>query len=317
VPNPNWWGAVPIDQASYKFFANTTSEALAFRAGEVGIVPSVDNPTTFVSTSGAKLIATLSCSNGFLSFNTQTPPWNNVYVRRAAAYAVNRSAIITALGGYAEPIYTLIPPAQLETLASSAQVTSLLNSLPLYRYSPSKARQELADSPYPDGTDATLLGDTYSSDENVDQVIVAELDAVGIHVQLKVDASYDGYLNIETGPDAKRATTYASYNGCFSPDPSNYDDFLGSQNLAPGQFNLADYAPQAVDRLISEGVRTTDASARFLIYSNLVRRLQTDLPYVGLYVTDLEIALAPNYTYSDYGPYSWVGPYLLSVGPSH
>jgi peptide/nickel transport system substrate-binding protein len=318
IPNPNWWGpARPVNEVTYKFFASTISEALAFRAGEIDFVPGVTNARAFATTSGATLLTALSCSNGLLSFNTQMPPWNNVHLRRAAAYAINRAAIISALGGYAEPVYTMIPPAQLATVGTAPQVASLLGSVPLYRYDLTDARQELARSPYPHGVSATMLGDTYSSDELVDQVIVAELGKIGIHVQLKINPSYGAYLNVMTGPAVTRPTTYASYNGCFSPDPSNYSDFLGRQNLAVGQYNSADYAPATVDQLLSSGVSTISSAARFTTYASLVRQLQKDLPYVGLYVADLQMALSRKYSYSSYGPYTYVGPYMLGVRPAH
>jgi peptide/nickel transport system substrate-binding protein len=318
APNPNWWGpARPVDTVTYRFFSSTTSEALAFRAGEIDFVPWVTNARAFAATSGATLLTAASCSNGLLSFNTQLPPWNNVQVRRAAAYAINRAAIIAALGGYAEPLYTMIPPSQLATLGTPAQVAALLNSVPLYRYDPAKAKQELAQSPYPHGVNATMLGDTFSSDELVDQVIVYELRQVGIHVQLKVNPTYSSYLNVMVGPAATRPTTYASYNGCFSPDPSNYSDFLGSQNLAVGQYNSADYAPPRVDQLLSAGVSTTSNAARFTIYAALVRQLQNDLPYVGLYVADIDMGISQGYSYPNYGPYTYVGPYLLGVKSAH
>ena len=45
--------------------------------------------------------------------NTQMAPWNDVHVRRAVDYALNRTDLINANGGYAVPTYTLIPPQQL------------------------------------------------------------------------------------------------------------------------------------------------------------------------------------------------------------
>jgi peptide/nickel transport system substrate-binding protein len=33
-------------------------------------------------------------------------PWNDIHVRRAAAYALNRTDIIAAAAGYNAPVYT-------------------------------------------------------------------------------------------------------------------------------------------------------------------------------------------------------------------
>jgi hypothetical protein len=52
-----------------------TPFALAFRAGEITLTDQFTDGKSFAATSGAKLITTMSCENGFLTMNTQTPPW--------------------------------------------------------------------------------------------------------------------------------------------------------------------------------------------------------------------------------------------------
>ena len=90
--NPHWWGGeVRVQHISFTFFSNETSEALAFRAGEIDLDPSVISPRSFASTSGAKLLTTPSCGIGFFIMNTKTPGWDDVHVRRAVAYALDRT----------------------------------------------------------------------------------------------------------------------------------------------------------------------------------------------------------------------------------
>ncbi len=101
--------------------------------------------------------------------------------------------------------------------------------------------------------------------------------------------------------------------GCFSPDPSNYTDWLGSKNLQVGQYNTADYAPPSVDKLIAAGIATTNPARRFVAYSQLVRRLQDAVPYVGLHVSKSVQALSPKFTFLGYSQYSWAGAYALDV----
>ncbi len=274
--------------------------------------PNVGAPRGFSATSGLKLLTTPSCNNAMFSMNTQVPPWNDVHVRRAAAYAINRAAIVTAFGGYSAPLYTVIPPVQLRTIASAAQVSSLLASVPLYKYSLADAKQQMAESAYPHGVTATMLGDNYSSDTNVDEVIAAELGAVGIHVQLKV-VPYANWLADLSGPDLKRMTTYTGWNECNSPDPSSYMDWFGSSNLQIGQYNTADYAPPQVDKLIAAGVATTAPAKRFAVYAKLVQRLQVDEPYVALFVTDVVLGLSAKFIYPGFGPFYWLGDYALPI----
>jgi peptide/nickel transport system substrate-binding protein len=313
--NRHWWGGnVPIQHISFTFYSSESSEALAFRSGEIDLDPYIISPSTFASTSGAKLLSVASCSIAFFSMNTRTPGWDDVHVRRAVAYALYRPDIIAANGGYASPISTLTPPSLLRTVASQPQVDALLKSIPLYAYSIAKARQEMAQSAYPHGFSTTVLVYNDGNTVNVVQVIAAELAKIGIQIHIKPmqDAAWNA---VQTGPVPKRSTTFSA-GGCFSPDPGTFADFLGSKNLQNGQYNMAGYAPAAVDNLLAQGVATTDPAERFAAYSKLFLRLQTDLPYVGLFVTDTTIALSSKFTYSRYNQWYWQLPYALSIKPA-
>ena len=139
--NPYWWGgAVPIQNISFQIFANATSEALAFRAGDVDLDPIVVGPKSFAASSGATIEAAPSCLNGMLDMNVHAPGWDDAHVRRTVAYALDRAEIIDAFGGYAVPDYTLIPVSALGTIASQEQVNALFKSLPLYPYNLAKAK---------------------------------------------------------------------------------------------------------------------------------------------------------------------------------
>jgi peptide/nickel transport system substrate-binding protein len=293
--NPHWWGGtVPVQHVSFKFFSSTTNEALAFRAGELDLDPFISGPKSFAATSDAKIVAFPSCLDAFFSMNTQTAPWNDVHVRRAVAYALDRSQIIAANQGYAAPDYTLIPPQTLRTVASQSQVNALLNSLPKYPYNLAKAKAEMAESHYPHGFTTTLPQYDYGSYLNISQVIAAELQKIGIHAQIKV-LSENAYFSAQTGPASKRQTSFVQ-GGCVSPDASGYDAYLGSANLKQGEYNYADYAPQDVDKLLAAGLATSNPSTRFPVYSKLLQRLATDVPYVPLFLLDYSIALSKKFT---------------------
>jgi peptide/nickel transport system substrate-binding protein len=303
--NPHWWGGkVPIQRVSFTFYSNATSEALAMRAGEIDTAPDVSAAKTFAATSGAPMLNTPSCNIAFFGMNVNTPPWNDVHVRRAVAYALNRQDIIAAHGGYAIPLYTLIPQSLLQTIASPTQINALLGSLPLYPYSLAKARQEMAESAYPHGVSSTILEYNNPTILNESQVIAAELQKVGIRVQVK-PLSVNPWSAIESGPAGKRMTTESS-GGCSNPDPSSYYDFLGSQNTQVGSWNVADYTPSAVNSLMTAGVATSDPAKRLAVYSKLLLRLQTDVPYVALYTPDASIPLSRKFT--EQGFSYWTSP---------
>ncbi len=182
--NPHWWGGpVRVEHVSVKFFANETSEALAFGAGEVNVAFPADS--SFGSTAGVKVDWVPSDYEGMFSMNVQVAPWDNIYVRRAVAYALDRADLVKALGIPGQAVTTLIPPDQLGLLGSRAQVNALISSLPSYPCNLAKAKAELALSPYPHGFTAptnTLEHGTYTPET---EVIAAELAKIGINLNIK------------------------------------------------------------------------------------------------------------------------------------
>jgi peptide/nickel transport system substrate-binding protein len=316
--NPHWWGGrVPIRHISVRFFANDTSAALAFRAGEIDFDPFIDGPKSFASASGASILAAQSdCYNALFSMNTQEAPWNDVHVRRAVAYALNRQDIIAAEGGYAQPYYTYIPSQMLQEVASPSQVSALIKSLPEYQYDVAKAKAELAQSSHPHGFTAPLEVFVYGNVVTTAEAIAAELQKIGINLQIKA-VTLAAWGTDESGPPSKRPTSYFTA-GCSTPDVSGYDWFLGSRNLQAGQYNMADWAPPEIDTLISEGLAAPNAAGRFTAYSKLLRIIAAEVPYVPLFLHDNSIALSSKFTFPGYNQYSvgFTGPYALSIKPN-
>ncbi len=312
--NPHWWGGtVPIQHISFKIFSNETSLALAMRAGEIDVDPYVLYPGSFKATSATSLISAASCGSHNFSMNTRLPGWDDVHVRRAVAYALNRSNIIAAEGGYATPNYTLITGQELGTIASPPQVNALFGSIPLYPYNLTKARAEMAQSAYPHGFSATLL-EYDSGTSQVGEVIAAELQKIGIQAQVK-DVGLNQWAAIESGPAPKRLATFSN-SGCNSPDPSWYTYVLGTANLQSGQWNTADYAPPAVDKLISEGAGASSSAGRFAAYSSLLRRLASDVPYVPLDLEITTMAVSNKFAFTGFNQFSTDGAYALNIRPA-
>ena len=86
--------------------------------------------------------------------------------------------------------------------------------------------------------------------------------------------------------------------------------------LQPGGWNFAEYAPSSLDSLLSQGLTTSSPAQRFAVYSKVFRQLQDDVPYVGLYASDLTAAVSKKFTWSDYSAWSWNTPYVLGVKPA-
>jgi peptide/nickel transport system substrate-binding protein len=315
--NPSWWGGkVPVQHLTIKLFADESSEALAFRAGEIDVVGGlgVGDPRAFASTSGAKIVSVPSCRNGWVAMDTQEAPWNDVHVRRAVAYAINKQDIISATGEPNIPVATLIAPDSLRSVATPSQIRKLLASLPQYPYSIAKAKQELAKSAYPHGFTATINAPPAPPWNLAAQAVAGDLQKAGINLQVKA-VTFDQWIAGFTGARGQLGINFVS-SQCLTPDPSFMPgELLGTKNNRPGSFNIADYAPADLDTLIKAGVTTVDPAKRFAIYSKLLQRLALDMPYVPVWLESINLALSSRFTWPSFDAYSFQGgqPWPLGI----
>jgi peptide/nickel transport system substrate-binding protein len=105
TPNQNYWGQKPhLNQVTFKFLADTSAEFQAFKSGQVQMIypqPQLDvvdaigqglpNANTVYNAKTASVEA--------LWINNQKPPFNDMAVRQAIGYAIDRDAIVNRLFG--------------------------------------------------------------------------------------------------------------------------------------------------------------------------------------------------------------------------
>jgi peptide/nickel transport system substrate-binding protein len=313
--NPHYWGGkVNIKKVSFQFFSSETSEALAFRDGEINMAIPIDNKA-FASTAGTKLIDVPSYAvQGGFFLNVLQKPWNNVHVRLAVAYALNRTDLINAWGGYATPVYQFLTAGLLENIGTPAQVNSVLKTVPTYPYNLAKAKAEMAESPYPHGVNATISVESAGSYPNVSQAIAAELARIGIHVKLDVMTA-DAQTANETSGNRPGILAAFTYSGSVSRDPGEAFDYqMGSSNISAGNWNVMNWAPPSMDKLINEGFATTDNAKRLQIYGQIDKAYAQAEPFVPLFNQDATLALSSGYVWPSYNGYFYdAGPWLSGV----
>jgi peptide/nickel transport system substrate-binding protein len=254
------------------------------------------DPRSWKATTGSDVISGPSAGLTMITLPTKTAPWSDIHVRRAVAYAIDKTDLLkAALNGYGTISNTFIPERLLRALGTQAQVDALVKSLPSYPHSLAKARAEMAASAYPKGFSASALlppGDT-----NLAQAFASELRPLGIKLDITPVASEAEFIAQATG-NKHKTRLYFGTAGPVGPDPGQvYDYFLGSKNIPSGGWNMANYAPTAVDELIKEGFGTANPTKRLAVYGKLLRRLNTDLPYIPLFVGSANLALAKKFSW--------------------
>jgi peptide/nickel transport system substrate-binding protein len=287
--NPNYWGGkVNIDHITTRIIANETAMALAFRAGQIDVA-FPGNGSAFAATANTKVVGFPAPNMSNITMNVTVPPWNDVHVRRAVAYAINRTDYIKASGGYITPGETFVSRKQLLTLGSAAEVDKLLKSLPSYPYSVAKAKEELAKSAYPNGINATT---DVAGSSDAALYVVGALKEVGINLKLNVVPIGVLLASLQT----KTLGFLLGGAGQINPDPHiNVSRLLGKINIPAGGLNTARYAPPDLEPVILECRTAANRAKRLACYGKLLNRLLVDAPYVVIGYPQNKIALSSKF----------------------
>jgi len=190
-----WWGwngDLGVKNIIVRPITETAARVSALLAGEVDIA--VNLPVDFFpvieSGAGAEIRITPSIERQFLFFDVRRAPFNDVRVRQAVNYAINKQELIDALlpGGVAEQIPAISVPLE----------PGHDPNLEPYPYDPDKARALLAEAGYPDGLTVGFTVRTgYVKGTEVAEAIAGYLEAVGIRTE-SVLASPADYSTLHT-----------------------------------------------------------------------------------------------------------------------
>jgi peptide/nickel transport system substrate-binding protein len=223
----------------------------------------------------------LGNSYTYLGFNLKRKPFDDIRVRQAINYAINKQELIDGvLLGLGEPVSSPYKPGTRWTNPE----------LQPYSYDVQKAIALLKEAGYTDHDGDGILdkdGKPLTFEMLTNQNKQREMSAVLIQRRLK-----------EIGIDARiRVLEWASFIGRFiktgefdavvlgwslSLDPDQYSIWHSSQQ-APGQFNFIGYSNPQVDRLLEQGRLELDIEKRTKIYHEFSRLLLEDSPVVYLY----------------------------------
>jgi peptide/nickel transport system substrate-binding protein len=215
----------------------------------------------------------------YLGLNTYKPPFNDVRVRQAANYAINRALINKALfGGKAILCAGAISP---RTFGHDPKLKP-------YPYNPKKAKALLKAAGYPHGFSARLAYPTYMSQiQEQAEAIASDLGKVGIKVTLE---------------PLERAVMWENYKGRKlemyiywwddAPEPDRY-----VYSLFNSKSRDYYYKNPEVDVLLDKGRTILNRKQRAKVYHQVDDLLYHDAPWVYLYVVPEVFGVANNVEY--------------------
>lgn len=277
--NPYYWqeGKPYIDKLVYKLIEDDSQAINQLKAGEVHAIESLalQNANEIKEGSDTDVAENGSWVTEQIFFNTLDEHFADVHVRRALAQAIDREGLTNALTfGYAQTATSLLPTAI--PYNSNDTVKAL-------EFNVEAAKQELAQSAYPNGFSTKLLiASGNSSRAQAAQIIQAAGKEIGINIEIESIElaafrerffAYDFSMMINSGQaDSPEANSIIA----FQTDPDGFSKSYWTH-----------YTNDEVTKLLREGQKTQDGDERAATYAKLLQILADEVPYIPLYYPEI------------------------------
>lgn len=179
VKSDNYWGnPVYLDKAEFRFIPDASAAVPAMLSGDVQAFPNMptsDSLSQFQSDPRFKVVVGSTEGETILAMNNGKPPFDQLKVRQAISYALDRKAIIDgASEGLGHPIGSHMSP-------SNKDYVDLTGTYP---HDPAKAKELLKEAGVASGTKVTLKLPPPPYARLGGEIIASQLRDVGIEAEI-------------------------------------------------------------------------------------------------------------------------------------
>lgn len=275
--NDYWEGAPKVQKLRVKSVTDASSLQAELQSGSVDIAPLPTNlaPDTLKSL-GQKANLKVEQFPGsniqYLQFNTQAPPLNNVKLRQAIAYGIDRERIIDELLSGQAAIASSILPVELWAYNPGTK----------YTFDPAKARQLIQESGYKGEPIKFKISAGQKAVSDFTQVIQSSLKDIGINIEIEPLDSNVMRQQVSLGQFQMNTGIWVGGN----QDPIFLRDLFSTAKIPTpkgGGFNRSRYSNPEVDKLVEEAFNTADRQRAGELYFRVQEIVSNDVPMLPLW----------------------------------
>ena len=271
--NPMYWDAstVQLNEIHYYPVSNVMTEDRMFRAGQLHVtstLPSQKCPV-YIEEGNPDLRIDPYMGTYFYRLNTTNPYLNDIKVRKALAYSIDRKLIVEKVTKCGQiPAYSFTPPG-----SNGYEPTT---SIP---FDPELARELLAEAGYDSENQFPKLEILFNTNEDHRKVALAIQQMwqqnLGIEVEL-VNQDWKVYLSREMVGDFQ--VSRAGWIGDYE-DPNTFLDLMRPNR---GN-NKTGWENESYDALVAKANSTNDQDLRYQLLDEAEQILIENMPIIPLY----------------------------------
>ncbi len=272
-------GQPKVDTLTFRTVTDNNTRAAVVQTGEAQFAYPVPYEQIAVLAKNPKLDV-VDDSNSimarYVSMNVLVKPFDDVRVREAINYAINKQALAkVAFNGFAAPLEGVIP-----------QGVDFAFKMAPWPYDLKKAKDLLTAAGYPNGFETTLWS-AYNDGTSVKvvQFLQQQLAQVGIKASIEVLESaqrVQRVSQVQKPEDAKVRLLYAGWSSSTGEADWALRPLLSTAAFPPVMNNTAYYSNKTVDSDIMRALTTTSRDEKTALYKNAQETIWKDAPWAFL-----------------------------------
>lgn len=293
VRNPNYWqkGKPYLESIRFTNVSDDNQRILQLKGGQAQVIrfPPSSSMPSLSKTPNLAAKAFPSTRVDYLLMNQKVKPYDDVHVRRAISYAIDRDALVkAALFGQGKPADSYLAPSE----------AFYISQPDAYAFDLEKAKQEMAASAVPNGFTTTYLtspGDKFA------EIIQQELKEIGITMKIK-NIDVNQIFEVQGKGEYEITPEYWTED---IPDPDERTAWFLNESASNDYFTY--HTSPKMKALVDQSEKVFDESERGAIYEQIQKLHAEEMPQIPL-------------TFSPYN-YAWSGKvhgfYVSPLGNFH
>jgi peptide/nickel transport system substrate-binding protein len=252
--------AVKLKRIEFVSLPDAAARINALKTGQVDIAPvEPTNVPDVQKADGVKVRLNKTLRYVYLAMNLADKPLDELKVRQAISYAIDRKALLDGLyGGYGTVAEQPWPKGYFP------HVDGLDDTYP---HDVAKAKQLLSEAGHADGFSADIIAvPSPAVYAQLGEAVQAQLADIGIKLTVKITEPAELGPAMYVNKTAAFALLYT--NG--SIDPANT---VGTRYISTGFFNAGKYSTPKMEDLYKQAIATTDNDARTKVMQDVSREV--------------------------------------------
>ena len=286
-----------LDKVTFKIAGDSNAIVTGLKSGSIDMYPRINSTQSAQLAEDEDLTIYEVGMNLIqaLYLNNKEKPFDDVKVRQALCYAVNRQEVLDMM---ADGKGTIIGSSMFPAF-EKYYMPELADKYP---QDIEKAKQLLKEAGYPDGFEMTItVPNNYQQHIDTAQVLAEQLKQVGIDAQIQL-IEWDSWLS-DVYADRKFQSTVVGIDAAYLSGRALLERFTSQAGT-----NFINYSNPEYDKLYEQVKKSTNEQEQIELYKKMETLLSDDA--ANVYIQDMasEVVLR-----KDYGGYVFYPLYVLDM----